>query len=54
MPSVVTLALAGSFTVDSLAVQTFSDWSEPVNLGPLINSEFNDSYAAVSQKGLSL
>lgn len=54
MASAVTLAVARSFTVDSLAVQTFSDWSEPVNLGPLINSAFNDSYPAVSQQGLSL
>jgi hypothetical protein len=34
----------------------FSAWSEPVNLGPIVNSEFNDrpSHPAISANGLSL
>lgn len=51
------LAMLGTvelLTTDSLAVQKFSDWLEPVNLGPLVNSAFTDSYPAISNKGLSL
>src|SRR5215471_9797061 len=32
----------------------FSDWSEPVNLGPTINTEFQDRQPAISPNGLSL
>src|SRR5262245_62019716 len=32
----------------------YSDWSEPVNVGPLINTAFNDQHAAISKDGLSL
>jgi Tol biopolymer transport system component len=32
----------------------FSDWSAPVNLGPVVNSTFNDSAPAISRDGLSL
>jgi WD40-like Beta Propeller Repeat len=32
----------------------FSDWSEPVNLGPAVNSKFNDRHPAISPNGLSL
>jgi hypothetical protein len=32
----------------------FSDWSEPVNLGPVLNSEFNERHPAISPNGLSL
>jgi hypothetical protein len=44
----------------SLAVYTtaaalkFSDWSAPVNLGPIVNSPFNDFAPAISKNGLSL
>jgi hypothetical protein len=44
----------------SLAVYTtaaalkFSDWSAPVNLGPSVNSPFNDFAPAISKNGLSL
>jgi hypothetical protein len=33
---------------------SFSDWSEPVNLGPVVNSEADDHHAAISANGLSL
>jgi hypothetical protein len=32
----------------------FSDWAEPVNLGPFVNSAFNESGPALSKDGLSL
>jgi hypothetical protein len=32
----------------------YSDWSEPINLGPVINTEYNDQHAAISKDGLSL
>src|SRR5262245_50242149 len=32
----------------------FSEWSEPVNLGPLVNSKLNDLHPAISANGLSL
>ena len=37
-----------------LAAPRFSDWSPPVNLGPSINSDFNDAGPALSKDGLSL
>ena len=36
------------------AEQKFSDWSLPVNLGPLVNSAFNDFAPHISKNGLSL
>lgn len=33
---------------------TFSDWSAPVNLGPIVNSSASDAGAFVSKDGLSL
>ena len=32
----------------------FSDWAPPVNLGPIVNSPFNDRHPAISPNGLSL
>jgi hypothetical protein len=32
----------------------FSEWSEPINLGPVVNSPFDDNHAAISANGLSL
>jgi hypothetical protein len=34
--------------------QRFSDWSAPVNLGPLINAGVNNQHPAISRDGLSL
>ena len=36
------------------AAPKFSDWDSPLNLGPTINSPFNDFGAATSKDGLSL
>jgi len=27
----------------------FSDWSEPVNVGPVVNSKFNDFHPGISK-----
>ncbi len=32
----------------------FGPWSEPVNLGPVVNSPFDDNHPAISKNGLSL
>ena len=36
------------------SAQQYSDWSPPVNLGPVVNSEFKDQHPAISADGLSL
>jgi hypothetical protein len=36
------------------AAPEFSDWTAPVNLGPIVNSAFNDIAPAISKDGLSL
>jgi len=36
------------------ATQNVSQWSAPVNLGPVVNSSFNDTQPALSKDGLSL
>jgi hypothetical protein len=38
----------------SARAQKYSGWSAPVNLGPVINSAFNDQGSAISKDGLSL
>jgi hypothetical protein len=37
-----------------LAAKRFSDWSSPVNLGPVLNSLSDDNHPAISRNGLSL
>jgi hypothetical protein len=34
--------------------QTFSDWSAPVNVGPPINTIYNDNYAVFSRDELTM
>ena len=51
------LVLACSIMVlgtPSAHAQKYSDWSAPVNLGPVINSGFSDQGPAISKDGLSL
>ena len=48
---VLLLGLAASLL---LAAPPVSEWSPPVNLGPSINSAFNDAAPALSKDGLSL
>lgn len=47
------LALAILAAPSTLATQ-YSEWSPPVNLGPVINSESGDDLPAISKDGLSL
>ena len=39
---------------DASADPKFSEWSAPVNLGPVVNSQFTDFGPAISEDGLSL
>ena len=47
------IVLVWAFTASSRA-QRYSDWSAPINLGPTVNSAFNDLAPAISKDGLSL
>jgi len=44
----------GLVTHHAAAQAKFSDWSAPINLGPIVNSAFNDIGPAISRDGLSL
>ena len=47
------IVLVSAFTASSRA-QKYPDWSEPINLGPLVNSTAMDRGPAISKDGLSL
>jgi hypothetical protein len=49
----VVIVLVWAFTASSRA-QKYSDWSEPINLGPTVNSTAMDRGPAISKDGLSL
>jgi hypothetical protein len=51
LTALLALALVGH---DTAAVSKFSDWSPPVNIGPIVNSSFADFGPAVSKNGLGL
>ena len=56
-PLILVLACEEQGVVGTIAANhtaSFSAWSEPVSLGPTINSAFNDQQAALSKDGLSL
>jgi hypothetical protein len=36
------------------AVQTYGDWSAPINVGPPLNTTSNDEYAVLSRDGLTI
>ena len=48
------LLMRSLVTSPAAAASNLSDWSAPVNLGPLVNSPFNDFAPAVSKDGRSL
>src|SRR5262245_40293142 len=48
------LLVLGLVAYSAAAAQKFSDWSAPVNLGPIVNSPFGDFAPAVSKNELSL
>jgi len=50
--AIVLTVIAGPLTLT--AQPGFSDWSKPVNLGPVINSTSNESGPTLSKNGLSL
>jgi hypothetical protein len=50
---VVAIVIVSAFTAPSGA-QKYSDWSEPINLGPNVNSTFLDRGPAISKDELSL
>src|SRR5215469_8910331 len=52
--SLITSGLAALAGLNVIAQPRYSNWSEPVNLGPLINTAFNDQHPALSKDGLSL
>src|SRR2546426_861220 len=39
---------------DAVEQPLYSDWSAPVNLGPVVNSSSNDQHPSISKDGLSL
>lgn len=47
------LVLVSAFTT-SPGAQKYSDWSTPINLGPIVNSTSMDRAPAISKDGLSL
>jgi Tol biopolymer transport system component len=47
------IVLVSAFTASTRA-QRYSDWSEPINLGPTVNSTAMDRAPAISKDGLSL
>ena len=49
----VAILLVSAFTTSSGA-QKYSDWSAPINLGPMVNSTSTDRAPAISKDGLSL
>jgi hypothetical protein len=48
------LAWVMATSVASSENGTFGDWSAPLNLGPPINTEYNDTYAVLSLDGLTM
>lgn len=53
--SVISLGLAIVLATSQLgAAPKFSGWAAPMNLGPIVNSPFDDFGAAISKDGLSL
>ena len=47
------IVLVSAFTA-SPGAQKYSDWSTPINLGPIVNSTSTDRAPAISKDGLSL
>lgn len=55
MAIITAMAISQStITAQNPPAQKYSDWSEPINLGPTVNSELNDFSPAMSKDGLSL
>ena len=50
--AIILIAMASTSPVT--AAPEYSEWSRPINLGPVVNSGFNDLAPALSKDGLSL
>jgi Tol biopolymer transport system component len=50
----IALVLVACMACEPAVAQQFSAWSAPVNLGPSINTEFDEFHSAISADGLSL
>ena len=48
------LGSLGGGVASAQGLGKFSQWSEPVNLGPVINSRFSQTFSSISRNGLSL
>jgi WD40-like Beta Propeller Repeat len=48
------LTLLSLLLCSAAHAQQFASWSEPVNLGPVVNSAYNDQHATLSKDGLTL
>jgi hypothetical protein len=51
---IILIAMSLLTTASFAAGPRYSDWSTPVNLGPVINTAYNDQHPALSRDGLSL
>ena len=51
LPAIGMVAFLGSYPI---AAPKFSEWSTPLNLGPIVNSPANDATPALSKSGSSL
>lgn len=52
--ALVLTLLVAALALPSAQAQKYSDWSAPVNLGPVINSASSDQGPAISKDGLTL
>ena len=52
--SLIVAGVVAGGLIATTSAQQFTDWSPPVNLGPVVNSSFNDQHPAISPDGLSL
>jgi hypothetical protein len=48
------IAVFGESEEEDERLGPFGQWSQPVNLGPVVNSQFNENTPAISKNGLSL
>jgi hypothetical protein len=50
----IAMAIAILMAATTASAQEFGPWSTPVNMGPVINSSFDDMHPSLSKDGLSL
>jgi hypothetical protein len=56
--SLILLCVLACYTATPLTVrgsaETFAEWSSPINVGPPVNTEYNDTYAFLSRDELTM